>query len=64
MAILTYIVIATLIIVGAYVGQAAWEKSLHEEPDAHSIPIELETYQTEEFQSLILVKSDPSTLIG
>jgi len=64
MAILTFLVIATLIIAGAYVGYAAWEKSLHEEPEAHSVPIELETYQTEKFQSLIQVKTDLSTLIG
>ena len=64
MAILTYLVIATLIIAGAYVGHAAWEKSLHEEYDAHSVPIELETYQTEKFQPLIMVKSDLITLIG
>ena len=45
-------------------GHAAWEKSLHEEYDAHSVPIELETYQTEKFQPLIMVKSDLITLIG
>ena len=48
MAILTALVIATLIVAGAYVGYHAWDKSLHEEkPEKHSEPIEFETFQAE-----------------
>jgi hypothetical protein len=39
------LVIATLIITGAYVGYHAWEASLHEEVEKHSEPINFHIFQ-------------------
>ena len=64
MAILTFLVIATIIIAGAYVGYAAWEKSLHEEPEAHSEPTDVEKYQMDKSQSLFVMKEDISFQLG
>jgi len=47
LAILTALVIATIIITGVYVGYHAYETSLHEEVKEHSIPIEIQTVQSE-----------------
>ena len=41
------LVIATLIITAGYVGYHAWQESLHEEPEAHSQPIVIQSIQTE-----------------
>jgi hypothetical protein len=64
LGILTGLVIATLIIVGAYVGYHAWETSLHEEVEKHSEIIEIETFQTEPKHSLFHIQIDLHSMIG
>ncbi|MFZ8908208.1 MAG: hypothetical protein ACO2Y0_03470 [Nitrosopumilaceae archaeon] len=64
MAILTALVIATMIITAGYVGYHAWQESLHEEPEKHSLPIESQNIQTEFLQSVFQSKIDPNTLIS
>jgi len=58
LAILTGLVIATLIITGVYVGYHAYEDSLHEEIKAHSIPIEIESINLKLVEFMILTKYD------
>jgi len=58
LAILTGLVIATLIITGVYVGYHAYEDSLHEEIKEHSIPIEIESIDLKLVDFMILTKND------
>ncbi len=64
MGILTGLVIATLIVTGAYVGYHAWEASLHEEVEKHSESIEFEKYQTEPKLSIFDIQANLESLIG
>jgi predicted negative regulator of RcsB-dependent stress response len=64
LAILTALVIATIIIAAGYVGYHAWQESLHEKPEKHSQPIESHSIQTEFLQSVFQNKIDPNTLIS
>ena len=50
--------IATIIIAGAYVGYFAWEKSLHEKPEKHAEPIELDLYYEESPQKVSWIQTD------
>jgi predicted negative regulator of RcsB-dependent stress response len=61
MAILTLLVIATIIITGVFVGYHAWQDSLHEKPEKHSAP-ELETFQSESSQMVVSLKPDLTIL--
>jgi len=58
LAILTGLVIATLIITGVYVGYNAYEDSLHEEIKEHSIPIEIESINLKLVEFMLLTKYD------
>jgi len=58
LAILTGLVIATLIITGVYVGYHAYEDSLHEEIKEHSIPIEIESVNLKLVEFMALVRHD------
>ena len=58
------LVIAALIITAGYVGYHAWQDSLHEEPEKHSIPTESQNIQTEFHQSVFQSKIDPNILIS
>jgi len=53
LAILTGLVIATIIITAVYVGYHAYEASLHEEVKTHSISQEMETFQSEIVQIFV-----------
>ena len=65
MAILTFLVIATIIVAGAYVGYHAWEKSLHEEKyEKHSESIELSMAQVEPPTFVYTINTDPNFLIS
>lgn len=63
MAILTALVIATLIITAGYVGYHAWQESLHEEPEKHSQEIEIQNIQTDLIELEFFNKSDQSVPI-
>lgn len=61
MAALTFLVIATMIITGVFVGYHAWQDSLHEKPEKaekHSEPTEFETFQSESTQKIFPLKAD------
>lgn len=63
MGILTGLVIATLIITGAYVGYHAWEASLHEEAEGHSEPINFQIFKIEPIkQSIFHIQTQPINL--
>jgi hypothetical protein len=63
LAILTGLVIATLIITGAYVGYHAWEASLHEEVEDHSEPINFQIFKIEPAkQSIFYIQTQPIRL--
>ena len=63
MGILTGLVIATLIITGAYVGYHAWEASLHEEAEEHSEPIDFQIFKIEPIkQSIFRIQAQPISL--
>ena len=67
MAALTFLVIATLIITGVFVGYHAWDDWLHEKPekgDKHSEPTEFETFQLESSLTITPQKIDRVTLIA
>lgn len=65
MAILTFLVIATIIVAGAYVGYHAWEKSLHEEDyEKHSESIEFSTMQVEPPTFVYTMNADQNFLIS
>jgi hypothetical protein len=64
LGILIGLVIATLIITGAYVGYNAWEASLHEEVETHSEPINFEILQNNEInQPIFHVLIDTNSII-
>jgi len=63
LGILTGLVIATLIITGAYVGYHAWEASLHEEAEEHSEPINFQIFKIEPIkQSIFHIQTQPISL--
>jgi len=58
LAILTGLVIATLIIAAVYVGYHAYEASLTEEVESHFVSEESQTFQSEITQVLSTVRFD------
>jgi predicted negative regulator of RcsB-dependent stress response len=59
-----WLAVATIIIVGVFIGYHAWQASLHEEVETHSEPINFEILQNNVInQPIFHILIDPNSII-